>query len=374
MKLLSAILLTSLGTLSAQDTPETFQKADKAYNAAKVAMSERHSGKTTQEKFQLFQTAKELFQQFITANPDHPEVATAYYRSGVSDLLTGKRASAEEAFRNTLKSSNQKGQRAASAAFRLGALAYNDDKFADAARHFNISKNETDKPFLKAKSLNYLARCYLQTKQTDKAQTALEELVALDHEDNSIIPQAKLALGQIHQAKGELDQAHRYYLELAKAPKPAIVKPKIHLLLTGVWGLELANELAKENSKDADSVRNSSIQLLQQSLETEGSEEGKLWAQFSLMDSFANQNEHNQVLETFNKGRFRNITPNPLIYPQEPPQDLEAKVLLLAANSSYQETQFESARTLCHEVAAATEDKTLLSKATEIKAKAEEEL
>ena len=43
MKLLFAILLTSLGTLSAQDPPELFKKANKAYEDGKLGMSQKMS-------------------------------------------------------------------------------------------------------------------------------------------------------------------------------------------------------------------------------------------------------------------------------------------------------------------------------------------
>ena len=206
-------------------------------------------------KTALFQTAKELFQQFITANPDHPEVPKAYYRSGVSDLLTGKRALAEEAFRSTLKSSNQKGQTAASAAYRLGALAYNGDEFTDAAPYFFISKNETDKPTIKTSSLNYLARCHLQTKQIDEAQTALEELVALDSEENEFKPQALLALAHLHATKGELKQASQYYLKVPYPKKVTSANLKDHSVTAGEAGLKLVSEFAKENPEEAEVLK-----------------------------------------------------------------------------------------------------------------------
>ncbi|MGJ8724739.1 MAG: tetratricopeptide repeat protein [Roseibacillus sp.] len=203
MKIFFAFLLTALGAFSAPDTPELFQKADKAYKAGKLALSERHSGETAEEKRQLFQTAKELFQQFISENPDHPETPSAYYRSGVCDLLTGKRSSAEKAFQNTLKASKNSGQNAASAAFRLGALTYNDKRFADAVPYFLISKAESDKPDLKAKSLLNLARCYLNTKQIKEAQTSLEELIALEFEDTTVREQAQATLKNLEATKSE---------------------------------------------------------------------------------------------------------------------------------------------------------------------------
>ena len=194
MKLLLAIFLTTFGTLAAQETPALFtSEANTAYNAAKLSQSEQNFN----ESAGLFKQAGDLFQKFVTENPEHPETATAYYRLGVSKLLIGKRSPAEEAFRSSLKASKNSGKVAASAAFRLAALAFNDKEFADAIPLFLISKNETDKPGLKAKSLNFLARCYIVSEQTDKAETTLEELIAFDHEDNTFKEEAQLSLEQL---------------------------------------------------------------------------------------------------------------------------------------------------------------------------------
>ena len=372
MKLLIAIFLTSFGTLTAKDTPELFQAAEKIYHAAKLSQSE----KNYQESAQLFKSAEELYQKFITENPDHPEVATAYYRSGVSDLLAGKRSNAEEAFQNTLKASKNTGPFAASAAFRLGALTYNDKEYADATPYFLISKNETDKPHLEANSLNYLARCYLFTKQNEEAQTALEELVAFNQKEKKFSPQAHLALGHLHQEKGELSKAAKYYLAVPKSKDPTVTDPQTYNIAAGVAGLSLASELAKEDSDKGEALQKSSIQLLQEGLDAEDPKGLQLWAQFALMTHYANHDRHAQVLAVFNKGSFPTPSPSSyaLIHPEEVPQDLTAKVLLLAASSSFEEGNFESTRILCNEVADATEDETLLNEATELKEKAREQL
>ena len=370
MKLLAAILLTTFGTLSGQDAPLSFQLADKVYNSAKLAQSKHEH----QEAAQLFVNAKDLFLQFITKNPDDPEVATAYYRSGVSDLITGNRLAAEEAFRKTLEASDQKGQPAASAAFRLGALAYNDEKFTDAASNFLLSKTETDMPRLKAQSLNYLARCYLQTKQTEKAQTTLEELVAFDDENNDYISQAKLTLAHLHATKDELAEAYQYYVETSRSADSEF---KIQLISAGVLGLEWANELAEKEPEKAAALRKSSIQLLQEGLEIGGTDESKLLAQFHLMTHFASLDEHLKVIETFRKGSFNDSKPHGnfiLSNEDHHPKDLPAKVLLLAAKSMFKEEQYNSSHDLCIRIAESTQDKTLLSEAAELKAKNQDKL
>ena len=138
----------------------------------------------------------------------------------------------------------------------------------------------------------------------------------------------------------------------------------------------MVNEFAKENSQEAEALKNWSLDILQKSLKSNITGGQKLQAQFSLMDYYANENEHDKVLATFRTGPFSEKTSpdNTSLYPAESPQDLTARVLLLAAKSSLAKGLFKESKEFSIGVARATKDETLLTEATALKAKAEEEL
>ena len=122
--------------LSQADT--WFAEADKVYEYAKLELNNKNVSTATR----AFGACVPLFERFANTYPKHPDASKAIYRAGVADLLIGRRTAAESKFVSVLIKTKKKGQTAASAAFRLGALAYNDEHYKTALPQFKLTAKQ----------------------------------------------------------------------------------------------------------------------------------------------------------------------------------------------------------------------------------------
>jgi tetratricopeptide (TPR) repeat protein len=269
-----------------------FAEANKVYDYGKI----EQGNKNFNEAARAFAACIPMFERFANTYPSHPEAAKAIYRAGVANLLIGRRKDAESKFVTTLMKTKKRGQTAATAAFRLGALAYNDKFFKTALPHFAVTASETDKPDLRHKALNFQARCLLLTGRTAEAAKVLKKLVEDPHEPNTFANQARLALAHISATSGKLEEAFELYLTLAEVETldPAVLGIKAQAI---VHGGMTAMRLGK---------RDKGLEMLNTALSTIGlPDESKAEAQLMLMqDEFSNDN-YERVQELFRLGPFR---------------------------------------------------------------------
>jgi tetratricopeptide (TPR) repeat protein len=223
--LFAATLAFSLETVAQEDTPpplseadlssEWFQEANRLYDAAKVEWKPKTGDRA--KAYRYFKASIPLFERFINTYPENPDAPKARYRSGQAYLLTGDRGAAEGAFLDTLNMTNKRGHTASTAAFRLGALAYNDKYYKTARPYFAITARETDKPDLRHQALNYQARCLMLTERISEAETVLRRLVNDPDEPNKFKNQASLALAHIAATTGKLEEAFALYQTIANS-------------------------------------------------------------------------------------------------------------------------------------------------------------
>lgn len=269
-----------------------FAEADKVYNYAK----NEQAAKNFSTAARAFAACVPMFERFANTYPSHPDAAKAIYRAGVANLLIGRRQAAESKFVSTLMKTKKRGQTAAAAAFRLGALAYNDEFFKTALPHFTVTAAQTDKPELRHKALNYQARCLLLTQRIPEAEKVLRKLVEDPHRPNDFRDQARLALAHISATSGKLQEALDLYLALAELETvdPALLGIKAQAI---VHGGMTAMRLGKNEE---------GLAMLNTALETIGlPDESKAEAQLMLMQHEFSGSNFKRVQELFRLGPFR---------------------------------------------------------------------
>ena len=277
---------------AATQATKWFSEADKVYEYGKSEQANKNFNTAAR----AFAACIPLFERFANTYPSHPDASKAIYRAGVSNLLIGRRDAAESKFVTALIKTKKKGQTAAAAAFRLGALAYNDEHFKTALPHFTVTASQTDKPNLRHQALNYQARCLLLTQRIDEASKILKKLVEDPHEPNDFRDQAKLALAHISATSGQLEEAFELYLALSvlETVDPSLLGIKAQAI---VHGGMTAMRLGKVDE---------GLGMLNTALTTAGlPDESKAEAQLTLMQHEYSQEKYERVQALFRLGSFR---------------------------------------------------------------------
>ena len=273
-----------------------FAEANKVYDYGKIEQQNKNIPAATR----AFTACIPMFERFANTYPGHPDAAKAIYRAGVANLLIGRVKAAESKFVSTLIITKQKGQTAAAAAFRLGALAYNAEYFKTALPHFALVASQTDKPDLRHQALNYQARCLLLSQKVTEASTILKTLVNDPHEPNNFRDQARLALAHISATSGKLKEAYELYQMLAaiETTDPALLGIKAQAI---VHGGMTAMRLGESEQ---------GLNMLNTALKTIGlPDDAKAEAQLMLMQhEFSGQN-YKRVQELFRLGPFQAARP-----------------------------------------------------------------
>jgi len=310
---LTLAFITPLSAQEEEDSPpqekeyDYFAEGNKIYDYAKTETDRA-------QQYRAFSACIPLFERFVNNNPKHPEAPKAIYRAGVANLLIGKRTAAETKFVITIKLAKRKGQIAAAASFRLGALAYNSEHFKTALPHFTLAANETDKPDLRHKALNYEARCLLLEQKIPQAEKSLRRLVNDPFEPNIFKHQASLALAHIAATTDKLEEAYGLYENIAQSDSldPGFLPIKAQAI---VHGGMTAMRLGK--SKEG-------LSMLNTALTTAGlPDESKAEAQLMLMQHEFGGKKFAEVQNLFRLGPFQAARP-----------ETTAEILLFAGRAS----------------------------------------
>lgn len=149
-------------------------------------------------------TAIPMLREFITTAPQHELTQKASYRLGMAYLLTGGLKEADDTFKYVIQH-YRTGHYVATAAYRIAAQRYNEQKWLEAAPWFSMAAREAEKPALRHKASYYDARCLILGKRPDDAIKRLETII-LDH-GNPYVDYARLAIGQLEAAAGNHEEA-----------------------------------------------------------------------------------------------------------------------------------------------------------------------
>jgi len=238
---------------------------------------------TYDTRIAYFQQSVQIFNEYLTAFPNHPNAEMAWWYLGNSYYLSGQIDDGKRCF-STLLNRYVKGKWAAAAAYTLAADYYNKGDYAFAAPMFERFAVNAGKPEERPRG-NYLAgNCY-RLLGRDREATGLFNKVIDDPAGGIFIPQSKVALGNILLKSGKREEALKRFEEVIGGP----YSPKI----CGEAALSaalIATKLGQTTSA------NKYLQLI---LHTDGMEEFRPDAQTALMGLFFTQKEYRKVVDLF---------------------------------------------------------------------------
>ncbi|MCX8496215.1 MAG: tetratricopeptide repeat protein [Akkermansiaceae bacterium] len=262
--------------LSSDAANDFFLRGKNIYDSAQAST-------TYDTRMSYFQQSVQIFNEYLTAFPNHPNAEMAWWYLGNSYYLSGQIDDGKRCF-STLLNRYVKGKWAAAAAYTLAADYYNKGDYAFAAPMFERFAANAGKPEERPRG-NYLAgNCY-RLLGRDREATGLFNQVIDDPAGGVFIPQAKVALGNILLKSGKREEALKRFEEVIGGP----FSPKI----CGEAALSAALIATKLGQT---TLANKYLQLI---LNTDGMEDFRPDAQTALMGLFFSQKEYRKVVDLF---------------------------------------------------------------------------
>ncbi len=232
---------------------------------------------------QSYQRAAQIFNDYITSFPNHPNAEMAWWYLGNSYYQSGQPEDAKRCF-STLLNRYGKGKWAAAAAYTLAADHYNKGEFAFAAPLFERYAQNAAKPEEKPRGYYFAGNCYRMLGR-DREATGVFKKVVEDPAGSTFAPQSKVALGHLALNAGKLEEALAQFEEVVAAPYVPKVRGEaaLHAALT-------ATKLSRTDLSD---------RYLSMILRTPGMEDFRADAQTALMGNLFAKKQYNEVITTY---------------------------------------------------------------------------
>ncbi len=236
-------------------------------------------------RLDYFRRAAEIFSEYLTSFPNHPNAEMALWYLGNSYYQSGRMDDGKRCF-STLLNRFGKGKWAAAAAYTLAADYYNKSEYAFAAPLFERYAENAAKPEERPRG-NYLAgNCYRLLGRDREATSAFKKVID-DPAGSLFAPQAKVALGHLALKDGKLQEALALFEGVITSPYSAKVRGEaaLHASLT-------ATKLGQTELAE---------KYLQLILNTPGMDEFRPDAQTALMANLFEKKNFREVIEVFRR-------------------------------------------------------------------------
>lgn len=269
--------------LSPDAANDYFLRGKNLYDSAQAA--------TTQDgRLDFFQRAAQIFADYLTAFPNHPNAEMAWWYLGNSYYQSGQIDDGKRCF-STLMNRYGNGKWAAAAAYTLAADHYNKGEYIFAAPLFERFAANTAKPEERSRG-NYLAGNSYRFLGRDREAIGAFKKVIQDPAGGLYAPQAKVALGHLSLKAGKLQEALDQFEEvIATAAYSAKVRGEaaLHAALT-------ATKLDHPDLSD---------KYLQMVLTSPGMEDFRPDAQTALMANLFAKNQFREVIDAFRRSAVK---------------------------------------------------------------------
>ena len=269
-------------TLTADAGVDFFLRGKNLYDSAQAS--------TTQDnRLDYFRRASDIFNQYLTAFPNHPNAEMAWWYLGNSYYQSGLLDEGKRCF-STLLNRYGKGKWAAAAAYTLAADHYNKSEYAFAAPLFERFAVNAAKPEERARG-NYLAgNCYRLLGRDREAISAFRKTIE-DPAGALFAAQSKVALGHLAVKSGKLQDALVLFEEVVAAPNTPKIRGEaaLHASLT-------ATKLGQTDLAD---------KYLQLILRTPGMDDARPDAQTALMANYFAKKNYREVIEIFRRSAVK---------------------------------------------------------------------
>ena len=253
-----------------------FQRAKNLYDAAQASTD-------VQNRRDFYQRSAQIFAEYLTSFPNHPNAEMAWWYLGNSYYQSGQIDDAKRCF-SSLLNRYGKGRWVAAAAYTLAADHYNKGDYAFAAPMFERYAANAAKPEERPRGMYFAGNCY-RLLGRDREATAAFKKVIEDPEGSLFAPQSKVALGHLALNAGKPKEALDLFEEVTASP----AQPKVR----GEAALEAALAATK---LDRAEVSDRYLALI---MRTPGMEDFRPDAQTALMGNHFARNEYKEVIEIF---------------------------------------------------------------------------
>ena len=265
--------------LSPDASNDFFLRGKNLYDSAQAS--------TTQDsRLDYFQRAAQIFSEYITSFPNHPNAEMAWWYLGNSYYQSGQIDDGKRCF-STLLNRYGQGKWAAAAAYTLAADHYNKSEYAFAAPMFERFAGTSPKPEEQARGSYLAGNCYRLLGRDREAITAFQKIIA-NPAGGLYAAQAKVALGHLALKSGKGLEALAFFQEVIDGT----ATPKIR----GEAALHASLTATKIGQTD---IADKYLQLI---LRTPGMEDFSADAQTALMGNLFAKKEYREVVDIFRRG------------------------------------------------------------------------
>jgi TolA-binding protein len=253
-----------------------FLRGKNLYDAAQRATDLANRG-------ELYQRATQVFSEYLSAFPNHPNAEMAWWFLGNSYYQSGQLDEGKRCF-STLLNRYGKGKWAAAAAYTLAADHYNKGEYVFAAPMFERYAANAAKPEERPRGNYFAGNCY---RMLGRDREAIERfnLVIADPAGSLFAPQAKVALGNLDLKAGKTEEALGRFEEVIAGPYTTKIRGEAAL-----QAALAATKLGKTELADKH------LALI---MNTAGMEDFRADAQAALMGNHFEKKEYKDVISVF---------------------------------------------------------------------------
>lgn len=259
-----------------------FQRAKNLYDAAQAAQ-------VFESRQEYFQRAAQIFAEYITQYPNHPNAEIAWWYLGNSYYQSGQIEDGKRCF-STLLNRFGNSQWAAAAAYTLAVDHYNKGEYAFAAPLFERYALNAAKPEERPRG-NYLAGSSYRLLGRDREAIGSFNKVIEDPAGGLFKPQSKISLGHLFLKAGKLQEALAQFEDVVVSPAAPKYQAEaaLHAALT-------ATRLERSDLAD---------KYLKLILGTAGMEAFRPDAQAALMSNHFAKKEYEEVINIFRRSGLK---------------------------------------------------------------------
>jgi tetratricopeptide (TPR) repeat protein len=269
-----------------------------------------------------YQRAAQLFSEYLSAFPDHPNSEMAWWYLGNSYYQSGQIEEGKRCF-GTLINRYARGKYAAAAAYTLAADHYNKGEYVFAAPMFERYAANGAKPEERPRGNYFAGNCYRLLGRDREAMERYKMVIA-DPAGGLFAPQAKVAIGHLTLKAGKPAEALTLFEEIVASDSPTKVRGEAAL-----QAALAATQLGKTDVAD---------RYLALILRTAGMEDFRADAQTALMGNHFAKKEYKDVINVFRSSSVKAMG------------DKEATRLMIAARAYMRLKQPQEALGLFREV------------------------
>ena len=253
-----------------------FQRGKNLYDSAQRATD-------FENRTRYYQRAAQLFNEYLSAFPEHPNAEMALWYLGNSYYQSGQIDEGKRCF-STLINRYAKGKWAAAAAYTLAADHYNKGEYALAAPMFDRYAANAAKPEERPRGNYFAGNCY-RLLGRDREAIERYNLVIADPVGDLFAPQSKVAIGQLSLKAGKLDEALKLFEEIVASEYPTKVRGEAAL-----QAALTSTDLGKTEEAD---------RYLALIMRTDGMEDFRADAQVALMGNHFEKKQYKDVINVF---------------------------------------------------------------------------